>query len=398
MSGGTRSYEFARRMVARGHQVTIIAAAAEGIPRQREEQIEGIRVLWVPVSYEQRMGTGRRIAAFLAFAVRSLGLALRVPADVIFASSTPLTVAIPGAVASWRWRAPMILEVRDLWPEVPIAMGVLRAAPLRVLARWLERWAYRRASEVIALSPGMLQGAVAAGAAPSRAHCIPNSCDIQLFDVPPHEGLALRRSLSWLGERPLVLYSGSLGRVNGVSFLAKVACHMARLDPDVRFLVIGEGAEKELVESTAASLNVLNRNFFMMPAVAKHDMPKYLSACTVALSLTIPVPALRNNSANKFFDALAAGRPVAVNYGGWQAELLRSSGAGIELAAEDHRLASWELRDLIRDNERLAHARVAASRLASTFSRDHLAERLISVVESSVKRRRDVEIPVPAGS
>lgn len=117
------------------------------------ERVDGIEVHWIPVRYSDHVGFWPRIRAFIEFAVKSARIAAAIPTDRVFATSTPLTIVLPGVYAAWRQRKPMVFEVRDLWPELSIALGSLRDPVLIRLARWLERLAYRRAARVIALSP-----------------------------------------------------------------------------------------------------------------------------------------------------------------------------------------------------------------------------------------------------
>src|SRR5690606_28538222 len=104
-----------------------------------------------------------------------------------------------------------------------------------------------------------------------------------------------------------------------------------QLDPEIRFLAIGHGAEVALVRQKARELGVLEKNFFMESPVSKAEMPALFSAATLSTSLFIPLEPMWHNSANKFFDTLAASRPIAINYGGWQADLIRETGAGVVL-------------------------------------------------------------------
>src|SRR5262249_25944568 len=130
MAGGTRSYEMARRLVAAGHEVHMITTdqqASAGHHQWRETVEGGIRVHWIDVAYNNNMGFARRVVGFLTFALRAAGKAFRLQGDIIFASSTPLTVAIPALLASTRARVPFVFEVRDMWPDVPIAIGAIRS-------------------------------------------------------------------------------------------------------------------------------------------------------------------------------------------------------------------------------------------------------------------------------
>jgi glycosyltransferase involved in cell wall biosynthesis len=153
------------------------------------------------------------------------------------------------------------------------------------------------------------------------------------------------------------------------------------VDPEIRFLLVGGGVELPDVTRLATELGVLDSSLFIMPSVAKEEVPTILGAATIATSVTVPVPALAANSANKFFDALAAGRPQAINYGGWQADVLQESGAGLVLDAHDVPLAAKHLATALRDRGWLTRAATAATRLAvERFSRDQLFEVLAKAV------------------
>jgi glycosyltransferase involved in cell wall biosynthesis len=382
MAGGTRSYEMARRLAARGHEVHVITArdapGPESWIRTREA---GVDVHWCRVPYSNRMSYPRRIRAFLKFSWLAARKAASIRADVLFATSTPLTIALPAVYAARRQRIPMVFEVRDLWPELPVAVGALRSRPAIAAARWLERFAYRNARHVVALSPGMKQGVVAAGCPARKVSVIPNACDLELFRVDEQVGRTFRGRHDWLGDRPLVVYAGTLGIINGVDYLARLAAAVQRRDAGVRFLVIGSGHEEERVRRTAGRLGVLDRSFYLWSPLPKREMPAVLSAADVAVSVFRNLPAMANNSANKVFDALAAGRPVAVNYGGWQAEIIRQTGCGLVLDAEDVEGSAGRLVSAVRDPAWLARARAAARRVAEEqFDRNRSFDRFESVL------------------
>jgi glycosyltransferase involved in cell wall biosynthesis len=398
MKGGTRSYEMARRMVAAGHQVHMITSRIDGAISGStwvQEKIDGIDVHWLPVEYDNAMGYARRLLAFSKFARKASTYAAAIKADIVFATSTPLTVALPGIVASRRQRVPMVFEVRDLWPELPIAMGALSFPFAQAGARWLERWAYRNSDRIVVLSPGMGEGVARTGYPKDRIHCIPNSSDIDLFDVPKQRGHAFRAKRPWLGDRPLVIYAGTFGRINGVGYLAELAASMKDIAPAVRFLAVGAGAESNAIRERAIQLNVLDQNFFIEDAMKKSDIPDLFSAADVSTSLFVDLKPMWNNSANKFFDSLAAGRPIAINYGGWQADLLNEAGAGIVIDPANPALAAQRLRDFLDDRAALERAgRLAAALARSRFSRDGLAAELIEVLtESMVRGSRNRSAP-----
>lgn len=386
MAGGTRSYELARRMAEAGHDVHVVTSRQQS-ERQSAgwtvQAVQGFHVHWYTVPYSNRMGFRRRLVAFAQFAFAATRRVLALDADLIFASSTPLTIAIPAVIGSKRHRVPMVFEVRDLWPEVPIAMGVLRGPVQQWLARRLEKFAYSNSAHVVALSPGMADGVVRSGYPESRVTVIPNACDTALFQRPPKQ-LSWGNELdAWLGTRRLVVYCGTLGRANGVTFFVRLAEHAMRIDPQIAFLVVGDGMEYESVRNTAVSADVLGRNLLLKPAIPKNEMPDLLRRATLASSCFINVQELWHNSANKFFDALAAGRPVVINYEGWQKEILERTGAGLAVSSADPEGAARAVCDFVGDDARIERAKNAALSLAAhDFDRDQLAQRLVGVLEN----------------
>jgi len=385
MPGGTRSYEMARRLVDAGHEVHMVTSDRKNFTssngKWRHSNEAGIKVHWTPVLYENKMDYGQRIKSFFNFAWRSARKAASLAGDIVFATSTPLTIAIPAVYASKKNKIPMVFEVRDLWPELPIAMEALKSPFTIKLARSLEQFAYKNSSRIIALSPGMKEGVVASGYPCQFVNVIPNSCDIELFDVGFEPGQKIRQQYDWLKDRPLIVYIGTLGLINGVDYLARLAAVAVRYNPEIRFLVIGEGKDENKVRQVARESGVLGHNFFMMQKIPKKEVPGWLSAADIATSLFIDKKEMWANSANKFFDALASGTPVAINYQGWQADILRETGAGLVLDVNDVENSAKIIIQSLRDKQWMYKAGNEALALAKKrFSRDALANELEKVL------------------
>ncbi len=200
----TRSYEFARRMVAQGHEVDMVTGSSR-LPEAYRDALtarfdaDGIHVRSARNTYSNYMSHPSRILSFARFMIVATWLSMTSPRpDVVFATSTPLTVAIPGYIAS-RWhRCPYVFEVRDPWPDAAFQMGAL--SPTSVigrLAKWLERFTYRKADAIVALSPGMVDFVLAEDTDPAKIHMIPNCSDTDLF----HPGAKDRRGRRALRPR-----------------------------------------------------------------------------------------------------------------------------------------------------------------------------------------------------
>ena len=390
MSGGTRSFEMARRLVAAGHRVSMItsnreAAAHSGWYTTKEA---GIDVHWLPVAYSNRMLYPKRVLAFVRFAIASARRAASIRGDVIFATSTPLTIAIPALYASWRQNIPMVFEVRDMWPAVPIAMGVIRSPLLVWLARLLERTAYRRSSHIVALAPGMKVDVVATGIPAERVTVIPNGCDLDVFGKTLPKEIGPRVKHDWLTDRKLVVFTGTLGKANGVSYLARVAACVKAIDPEIRFVVVGDVAEAPNVRSTAMQCGVLDSTFFMFPSVPKHEAAQWVRGADMVMCLfTGPRVIWKDAVQNKFFDAVAAGKPTASNFEGFQSLVAVEHGIGVILDPNDHTKAAKQLVGTLNDVQWLAGVKSRSRVLAEgDFSRDVLANRLLAVLTKAVSK------------
>jgi len=237
---------------------------------------------------------------------------------------------------------------------------------------------------VVALSPGMKKGIVKSGYPSEKIHIIPNGCDTDLFQVPESEEKNFLNAHPELQDGPLILYAGTLGLINGVGYLVDIASAMLRIDTDVRFLIVGDGKEQGQIRKKAANAGILEKNLWMMPSVPKTEMPRLLSAATICTSLFIDLPEMWNNSANKFFDALAAGRPIMINHEGWQADLIRETGAGLVVPPDNAGQSARILHDFLSDPEKVTKAGKAAFQLAKArFDRDDLAGELLGVLQKA---------------
>lgn len=401
MSGGTRSYEMAKRMVAAGHEVHMITTWTDRTEHSDwfHEKIDGIDVHWYPNAYDNRMSFKKRIESFMKFAHAATKKSASFKSlDIIFATSTPLTIAIPAVIASKLLKTPMVFEVRDLWPELPIAIGALKNPALKLVAKKLERWAYKNSSAIVALSPGMKQGVLKAGYPSDQVVVIPNSSDN--FEMMHDDGAAarFRNERKWLNDSPLLVYTGTFGKINSVGYMVSLASELQRLNSNIKILLVGDGAEKSKVISKAKSAGVFEENLFIEPSMPKKDIPALLSAATMASALFIDLPEMRPNSANKFFDALASSTPVLLNYGGWMHDLVQQHSCGLAMWQQPIELVAEQLDQKMNDDEWLKQAGLAARRLAEEeFDRDTLATQLMSVLELTIQGKTNNIESIAAG-
>ena len=372
--GGSRPYEFARRMAAAGHEVTMICGRDEAM----DKTVDGIHVRRLAIPYRNEMSKRERIVSFLNFMVRASAVAARVPADVIYASSTPLTVAVPGIVAKFTQRAPLVAEIRDLWPELPIKLGYLNNPVAIFLAKQLEKAFYAASSEVVALSPSMADG-VKEVAPKKRVTVIPNASDFERFDVPAEQRAAFRKEQGW-GDDVVAVYAGGFGMSYQLEWLVDLAAQLRRDGVEnVRFVLLGQGSDSDALYQRAENAG-LDADAMFLGRQPKEDVAKYVSAADIALSPLRDDPCLEGNSLNKVFDAMAASRPVVFNHGGWLEEAATEHDAGWRLS-RDIPTAAKRFAEIVSDRDEMRAAGQRNRELGEKrFARDSLYNQLIEVL------------------
>ena len=372
--GGSRPYEFARRMAAAGHEVTMICGRDEAM----DKTVDGIHVRRLAIPYRNEMSKRERIVSFFNFLVRASAVAARVPADVIYASSTPLTVAVPGIVAKFTQRASLVAEIRDLWPEVPIKLGYLNNPVAIFLAKQLEKAFYAASSEVVALSPSMADG-VKEVAPKKRVTVIPNASDFERFDVPAEQRAAFRKEQGW-GDDVVAVYAGGFGMSSQLEWLVDLAAQLRRDGVEnVRFVLLGQGSDSDTLYQRAENAG-LDADAMFLGRQPKEDVAKYVSAADIALSPLRDDPCLEGNSLNKVFDAMAASRPVVFNHGGWLEEAATEHDAGWRLS-RDIPTAAKRFAEIISDRDEMRAAGQRNRELGEKrFARDSLYNQLIEVL------------------
>jgi glycosyltransferase involved in cell wall biosynthesis len=393
--GGTRSYEFARYMVKQGHEVVMVTAAdassARGSGTVNHRQIDGIQVVEIQAGHldymrATAMGYVARIRSFFqfAFACSRAVRKLERP-DIVFATSPPLTIGIPAIVASNYHKAPLVFEVRDLWPEAAIQMQALRNPAAIAVARRLERSIYRRSAHVVALSPGMREGVIAAGVPPERVTVIPNASDLELFS-PEMNGADFRARLNLNGQF-VCTYFGAMGEANDLRPVVEAARLLeVRGEKGIVFVLHGKGKRRDELESFCRSHNLKNV-IFSDPVPDKNAIARLAAASDACMTIYKNVPILYTCSPNKLFDTFAAGRTAIVNSPGWLKDLVEQNEAGLYVRPDDAEHFADRM-IFLRDHPELVKTYGHnARRLAEeSFDRNKLAARLLSVFEQVVSR------------
>jgi len=388
---GIRSYQMARRLVERGHEVTMVCGSYDGsetgldVPFERglrRGTVDGIRIVEFELTYSNQDGFLRRTRTFLVFGWRGIALALREDYDVLFATSTPLTAGVPGIFARWLRRRPFVFEVRDLWPELPRAMGVIRN-PLILGAMSLLEWAsYRSAHWLIGLAPGIVQGIMARGVARKGIALIPNGCDLAIFGLPAEPW----RPAGIEAEDFMAVYAGTIGIANGLGAVLDAAAELNRRNETrIKLLLIGQGRLRAELENRARRERL--ENVIFHDPVSKVRLAGLLAASDVGMQILADVPAFYfGTSPNKFFDYLAAGIPVLNNYPGWVADLIAENRCGIAVRPRDPAAFADALQSLAAAREARRAMGERSRKLAEReFDRGRLADQFVDVLEAAAR-------------
>ena len=339
-SGGTRSFDLATGFLGLGHHVEILTSTSDLRHKtgKRWSKVEknGLVVHYTYLNYGNDMTYYQRLTVFFQFLWFSSLKLLSLKGDVVLATSTPLTIGIPALIKKWIHKTPFIFETRDIWPEAAIAIGAVNNKILQKILYLLEHLIYKNATAIVPLSVDMKQSIVSRypKLVEKPIEVIENISEINRFQNGYNKEVSVLKKKIGFQPRFTVLYAGTFGRVNGINYVIELASKLLHLDPTIIFVLIGNGAEKNTLMQKATDKEVLNKNVFILDTVSKQDLPQLYFECDMGSSFVIPVKELWANSANKFFDTLAAGKPILINYNGWQKELINKKNIGYVLPVD----------------------------------------------------------------
>jgi lipopolysaccharide/colanic/teichoic acid biosynthesis glycosyltransferase len=392
-SGGTRSYEMAKGLIERGHSVTMICGSyadaniglnGEYIGGMRKGDVDGIHVIEFCLPYSNYDSLIKRAWIFLKYAIKSTIIAMKYDYDLLFATSTPLTAGVPGITASLLRHKPFIFEVRDLWPELPRAMGVI-TNPLILKAMDLLEWiSYHCSDACIGLSPGIVKGITQRGIDKEKVTMIPNGCDLDLFALEESEPFHLER----IKDSDFVaIFTGAHGVANGLDAVLDAARELAnRGRLDIKLIFIGDGKQKPRLITRAETENLYNCIF--LDPMPKQELTRVLKGVNLGMMILANVPAFYyGTSPNKFFDYIASGLPVLNNYPGWLADMIFENKCGIAVPPDNHKAFADALEYLADNPEERAELGRNAHLLAKKmFDRKKLADEFVDCLETVVSR------------
>jgi len=373
-AGAIRSYYLATALKNAGHRVVVLAAYPG--KEKKEETREGITIVYLPVAYANEMGFWARAAAFLRFAWSAARAAVpHRDSDVCYAISTPLTIGLPALFLRFRYGIPFYFEVGDLWPEAPIQLGFIKNPVARAVLRFLEATLYHQARAVVALSVP-IQAAVHLRAPGKTVYLIPNMADTEFYR-PQAKPAVLCDKFSVHGKF-VVSYTGALGYANGLDFLMECANACRKANASVHFLIAGDGAEKNRLKSLAQHLQLTNVTFLgALPRAGVHEVLQVTDAVLVSYRRE---RVLETGSPNKYFDGLAAGKLVVVNFGGWIRAEIEREACGLWVSPDHPAEFVKKIMPFLQDASLLQRYQKQARQLAeTTYARPILSKKFASI-------------------
>jgi glycosyltransferase involved in cell wall biosynthesis len=322
--GAIRSWHLAGALAKAGHEVELLTAHNKNI--YEEKMINGFRVHYLPVPYKNNFSFFKRILSFLRFAKLAYRKAKEFrDADLCYASSTPLTVGLAALKIKERLGIPFYFEVRDLWPEAPIQIDVIRNYFVKSYLYHLEKRIYQHAEKIVALSPGIREGILKVVSG-KEVMMIPNMSDCSFFAMEEKSD-KLRIKYVIARDKFVISYLGSLGKANRLEFFLDLAGASAKNNLSITFIIAGEGSQSEFLKATVL-LQKLNNVIFIEQG-GKNLIKEILNISDATYTSFDTKPILETNSPNKFFDSLAAGKLTIVNTKGWLKDLVENNECGL---------------------------------------------------------------------
>jgi glycosyltransferase involved in cell wall biosynthesis len=388
--GHTRHFEMAQYLRVRGHELVIVASDLNYQTGQRtverrglfaEQRIDGVRLLRAYIYPALHRSYFWRIVSFFSFMFSSIWTALRVKeVDLVMGTTPPIFQAVSAWLVACVRRRPFLLEVRDLWPEFGVSMGVLKNPIVIALARGLEKFLYARAAHILVNSPAYKDYMLGKGVPESKVTFIPYGTDVDMFN-PNVDGSSIRRKLG-VEDKFIVVYAGALGQANDIDTILRAATRLRQYDK-IYFVLFGDGKERPRLEEEARKQNLTNITF--AGVCPKKEMPFVLAASDACLAVLQNIPAFRLTYPNKVLDYMAAGRATILVIDGVIREVIESSGGGVFVEPGNDEMLANSILELSNNPQRAEQMGQNARAYAVQYLNrsDKLAETL-NLLESLV--------------
>jgi len=390
--GHTRHFEMAQFLQSRGHELVIVASDLNYQTGQRtvartgvfaEQNFDGVHVLRSYIYPALHRSYFWRTISFFSFMFSSVWTALQVrDVDLVMGTTPPIFQAVSAWVVALIRRKPFLLEVRDLWPEFGVSMGVLTNPVVIALARWLEMFLYARATHILVNSPAYKEYMLGKGVPENKVTYIAYGTDVDMFN-PQVDGSAIRKELG-MDDKFVVLYAGALGQANDIDTILRAAERLKDEDK-IRFVIFGDGKERTRLQSEAERMKLSNVIFAGVRP--KKDMPQVVASANVCLAILQDIPMFRTTYPNKVFDYMAAGRATVLVIDGVSRKLIEDSYGGAYVQPGDDKQLAETILDLSKNVDIVKQMGLNAREyLVKHLDRRDKLNETLGLLESLVKK------------
>ncbi|RMH59085.1 MAG: glycosyltransferase WbuB [Bacteroidetes bacterium] len=396
----TRTFEHAREWVRLGHEVEVLTSNPN-FPEGRiydgytngfaTETVEGIKVTRVPMYVTANKGTVKRTLSYLSYmaSVRLYLRRLQQQPDIVVATSPQFFAAVAGHLIARKLRVPFVMEVRDLWPESVVAVGASSDnAVIRACER-LETYLYEQADHIVVVTRAFKRHIENRGIPSAKISVLPNGADLAAWDRPLDEAkLAALRAQHGLQGKFVAGYIGTIGMAHRADILWEAARRCD--DPDIVFMVVGTGAEREKLEALQAA-NPLP-NFRLLDKVPKEEVPYLLALTDASVVHLRDLPLFRTVIPSKIFEAMATRTPIILGVEGESKEIVQEADAGLTIPPENVEALLGAVTCLKNDPDLYEQLGTSGRRYVEThYNRTHLARAYADVLADVL----GVETPLP---
>lgn len=372
--GAIRSYYLAKALVDKGMKVVVITAHSE--KQYKKEITEGIEVHYLSVAYDNRFGFAARSWSFLKYVKGVIGLAGQFKDfNYCYAISVPLTVGLAAMWIRLRYKIPYIFEVGDLWPDAPVQMGFIKNYVFAHLLYKLERRIYQSAQSIVALSPS-IQSAIESKVRDKKVHLIPNMADCEFYRPEPKQKHLVQ--LFGVYGKFVISYIGAVGVANGLDYFLECANASRKAELPIHFFICGDGALVDRLKKNAQQLSLANLTF--LEFTNRKGVQELLNVTDAAFICYKQVPILETGSPNKFFDGLAAGKLIIINFGGWIKRELEENQCGFYANPQQPTDFVRKITPYLHEQKLLSRYQVASRNLAEKkYSRKKLSAEFVAI-------------------
>lgn len=300
---------------------------------------------------------------------------------ICYVISTPLTTGLAGLWIKWRHKIRFIFEVGDLWPEAPIQLGYIKNYFLKKALYKLEKLIYQQSESVVALSP-RIRNAIEEKLPDKKIVVITNISDVDFYCQESKSEVLLRKYD--VREKFVISYIGTLGFANGLEYFLECAHACQQADLTIQFILCGEGAMLQVLKQRAQRLNL--QNFLLVPFQNRHGVREILNVSDAVFVCYRHVSILETGSPNKYFDGLASGKLIIMNFGGWIKEEVENNQCGIFLDPKHPSDIVQKIDPFLQQRELLLQFQRNARQLAeTTYSRKIIGEKIFTLFAETVK-------------